>query len=88
MKLWLIKAKLDLPKGDNPWDPWYDKVHGFVIRAESEKAARLIAHHGPGWEQDTIPNVNPWLDPKYSTCEEIFLDGETEDVIMMDYREG
>ena len=42
MKLWLLCKKqnlVDNPK-INPWHNGWDMAHGFVIRAESEQAAR------------------------------------------------
>ena len=36
MRLWLLRPQEGLIEGDNPWDPWYDKAFGFVVRAETE----------------------------------------------------
>ena len=77
MKLWLLKAREDLPEGDNPWEPWYDKNFGFVVRSETEEQARQLAH-----ENDT---KQPWLNSKYSQCTELLQDGEAE-MIMQDFR--
>lgn len=83
-----MKPQLTLGKGDNPWNPWYDRAFGFVIRAESEEAARKIAHEHAGDEnrgeflRAKIANTtSPWLDPKYSSCEELNADGEPEMVL-------
>ena len=74
MKLWLLcpndkYLKIGAhPEIDNPWDPWYDKAFGFVIRAESESEARRIAQNGSGTESDDGP---VWLSSEYSTCQEL-----------------
>ncbi|KKK81891.1 hypothetical protein LCGC14_2808870 [marine sediment metagenome] len=80
MKLWLLGPLHT--EGDDPWDPWYDKAFGFVIRAETEQRAREIANENSGDEnrgkflgQKTANTKSPWLDPKYSTCEELLQDG-------------
>ena len=75
MKLWLIEARSEeLPKEDNPWVPWYDKVFGMVVRSETEEAAREEAGHHSGDE-----GKRPWGDSKYSTCIEL-LPGTDESV--------
>lgn len=75
MKLWLLKPVDKLDEQDNPWNPWYDKVFGFVVRAKTEKSARAIAHENAGDENRGIfmnrkisETTSPWLDPKYSQC--------------------
>ena len=82
MKLWLLRPVEDLEKGDNPWEPWYDKVFGFVIRAESEKDARSTAQDEAGDEtrgrfmgKKTADTTQPWLEKKYSTCMELTTEG-------------
>lgn len=40
MKLWLLRP-ID-PHG-GLWDPWFDKIFGFVVRAETETEARTLA---------------------------------------------
>jgi len=95
MKLWLLRAREDLPerekKGDsekavNPWEPWYDKAFGFVVRAESADQARRIVtdargdypeDEGPGYEVDDYSgDPDAWLSPEFSTCVELPADGE------------
>ena len=72
MKLYLLR-----PKEDNTiWKPWYDKTFGFVVRAESESEARLLASEESGEEGDKA-----WLDGRYSTCEELTSKGKSEVVI-------
>lgn len=93
MKLWILKARdEDLPCGDNPWEPWYDKNFGLVVRATSEERARQLAQSEAKDEArgtflgDKIANTNsPWLDAKYSTCDELTPSGE-EGVLLIDYR--
>ncbi len=81
MKLWLIEPNVGLPNNDNPWDPWYDKAFGFVVRAETEQEARAFAHSEGG---DENRNHSPWLDPKYSTATELATHGEAG-IVMCTY---
>ena len=83
MKLWLLLPVDGLT--DNPWDPWFDKCFGFVIRAETEQAARDKAHRNAEEENKGANTKSPWLDYKYSTCEPLLSDGE-EAIIMKDFR--
>lgn len=92
MTLWILRPVEDLPHGDNPWDPWYDKAFGFVVRAESERQARMIAdeqacdeNRGEFMESRIAATKNPWLDPKYSTCVPLDADGEAG-VVLSDIR--
>lgn len=88
MKLWLLKAQENLPDGDDPWEPWYDKSFGFVVRAETEERARQLAHNNAGDENlgeflrtKIADTKQPWLDSKYSQCAELLQDGEAEMVL-------
>jgi len=88
MKLYILEPSQKLKKGDNPWNPWYDKAFGFVIRAETEEKARKIAHENAGdenrgafLEKEIAKTKSPWLDKKYSTCNELLADGESELII-------
>lgn len=93
MKLYLLRPKEPYGneelKEDNPWNPWYDKVFGFVIRTESELRAREMAD-GLAQEENILHNWgkepwsterHPWLDSKYSTCVELTDKGKEEVVI-------
>ena len=95
MKLWLLKAKSDiefnLVRGSipevhswrwNPWDQNYGCNQGIVVRAETENDAREIADMNQGRE-----TMNPWLNPKFTTCEELTSEGEP-DVILIDCDES
>jgi hypothetical protein len=74
MKLWILE-----PVDDNKlWKPWYDKAFGFVVRAQSEGEARLLAAKMCGDEKE-----NAWLDSANSTCIELLPDGK-EGVIIRD----
>jgi hypothetical protein len=90
MKLWLLRPIEELPRGDNPWEPWYDKSFGFVVRAPDEQRARELAHsnardenRGEFLGKKTADTDAPWLDGKYSTCTELTSLGE-EGIIMSD----
>jgi hypothetical protein len=91
MKLWMLRPVDGLNKNDNPWKPWYDKVFGFVVRAETEEEARALAHAAAGQENrgtflgEKIAETNhPWMDAKYSTCVELLPEGAAE-VVMTDF---
>ena len=85
MKLWLLRPQEDLEEDDNPWRIWYDKVFGFVVRAENEEEARaLITDDDWGSEVRALKSkINPWIDPHYSRCEELTAKGDVE-IIMRD----
>lgn len=51
MKLFELRPKENLPKGDNPWEKHYDCCFGFIIRAETESEARNFAHENAGYER-------------------------------------
>ena len=81
MKLWLLKRIENLPMKNDPWDPWYDTMQGFVIRAKTEMEARQIAHECGGNENFAIRETHPWKDKKYSTCIELSIKGKQELVL-------
>lgn len=91
MRLWLLRPRNGLPHEDNPWNPWYDKAFGFVIRAETEQRAREMAHKKAGDEnrgeflgESTANTTSPWLDPDYSTCVVLTAEGP-EGVVIEDF---
>ncbi len=92
VKLWVLRAIERLPPGtESPWEPWYDKTFGFVVRAETEADARALANANGSHETGPISREiyriggDPWLDPLFSTCEELTPEGRAE-VILMDHR--
>ena len=92
MKLWILRPVENLPDGDNPWDPWYDKTFGFVVRAETEDQAREFAHNEGADENRgrflgrVIANTKePWKDARYTTCIELTTHGEPG-VVIEDHR--
>ena len=91
MELWILEPARNLPGDDNPWEPWFDKSFGFIVRAETEKEARQIAHKNQGDEgcgeflgRKIAESVSPWLDSKYSTCSVLTSEGKAE-MIMQDF---
>lgn len=74
MKLWLIRPVDD---DSPPWHPWYDKYFGFVVRAETEDAARAVVAS----RKSRSSEYDEWVDPKWSTCIELTADGPPEVVI-------
>ena len=79
MKLWLLRPAEGLEKGDNPWEPWFDKCFGMVVRAESKERARKIAQDHAADEK--IEETIPWRDEKYSICAELQQEGEVGVII-------
>lgn len=90
MQLYLLRP-IETDKPTNPWKPWYDKAFGFVIRAESEAAARRIADSRAGDEncpvdrkgtcRDGVKDRHPWLSRQYSTCVVLSIEGPEEEII-------
>jgi hypothetical protein len=76
MKLWLLRP---VNEASEPWAPWFDCTFGFVVRGETETAARTIAAEQAGDEGPAA-----WLSPDTATCTELRADG-SPGVIMMDY---
>lgn len=83
MKLWLLEAKHDLPKDDNPWEPWFNKIFSFVIRAETEDRARQLAQESAADEGNPLEegSKTAWLDQKYSDCTELLSEGSREVIL-------
>lgn len=76
MKLYLIRP---INPNRNPWDPWYDKAFGFVVRADNESEARAMVGEEAGDEIRKAPDA--WANPQYSSCVELTAEGEAEVVI-------
>lgn len=82
MKLWLLQPKTGR-KEEGAWSPFYGKVFGFVVRAETEAKARKAAHdHGEG--ERYVERV--WFDSQLIECTEVLADGPPE-VILRDYEQ-
>ena len=75
MKLWLLRPSEKLSRDDSPWVPWYDKTFGFVVRAETEEKARIIAQSNAGMEEYAAGGP-VWINEEYSTCIELLPVGE------------
>jgi hypothetical protein len=73
MKLW----KLERTKQDR----WLDLNNTFVVRAESEAAARSIVARRHGYEVEVDAD---WFDPNRSTCVRIREDGPAE-IVLCDF---
>lgn len=90
MKLWELRPAAGYgderkPMPDDPWEPWYDKSFGFVVRAETEQQAREYADTDAGDENGIYAgNRHPWLDASLSTCKELLQDGEPG-VVLRDF---
>ncbi len=85
MKLWLLRPRDDLPEQDDPWWNRRDSVQGFVVRADTEEQARELAHlHAAQENSSAAFTAAPWLDPKYSVCQQLLPDVGIEGVIIRD----
>ena len=91
MKIFELRPVENLKNNDNPWEPWFDKSFGFIVKAETEAEARKYAGENAGGENrgeflstKTANTTNPWIDEKYSTCVELNGDGEAG-MIMQDF---
>ena len=63
----------------DPWEPWYDKAFGFVVRATNVQEARAFAANEAGDE-----GKKAWRDPYYTTCELLSNEGDPG-VVMIDF---
>lgn len=84
MRLWLLRP---IDKDSGPWEGLYDRVFGFVIRAETEERARQIAAENAGFENPFLSghyDKSPWNDAALSTCTPVGDEGE-EALIIHDY---
>jgi hypothetical protein len=78
--LYLLRPRKDLPLNANPWEPWYDKCFGMVVRADSEAKARSLAMTTDCEEGETA-----WT-AEFSTCEVLDHDGAPEVIIKDEHR--
>lgn len=76
MKLWLLGPNVGRPSVGvehvDPWEPWYDKRFGLVVRAETEAEARRLASD----TDDMSATKAAWLDPALATCVVLTPEGE------------
>lgn len=77
--LYLLTPINILNPNKDPWEPWYNKAFGFVVRANTEKEARKLASKECGEEK-----TEAWLNPEYSTCVELLQEGESM-IILRDF---
>lgn len=78
MKLWNLYP---IDCQSKPWSPWYDKAFGFVVRAETEHDARVLAEEESGDESENVP---AWLSLRLTRCVELTPEGE-DAVICRDF---
>lgn len=72
MSLWLLEP---IDKHSGPWNPWYDKCFGAVVRAKTETEARQVLA-GQTNAYDEGPDA--WLNPALSTCVQLSARGKAE----------
>ncbi len=87
MKLFILRPREGLSLAVNPWEPWYNKTFGFVIRAKNEEIARmtaaLTATDDLYADSKGKEGQQAWIQSKFSTCEELAVDGP-EGIIIAD----
>ena len=66
MKLWHLYPNPDRPKENDPWEPWYDKAFGFIIRAAAAQEAREMIKR----EVQTVFNYTSWPGDEAEHCED------------------
>lgn len=80
MKIWILKAIYQENNScfwSNPWD----KAHGFIVRAATEKEAREMAQAKAGDEKEY---GEVWLNPKFTSCKPLKRIGR-KGIIMRDF---
>lgn len=82
MNLYILNKRNDLEGADNPWVTIYDKYDSFLVSAENETNARIIAASYAADEGSSA-----WADSKYSTCE-ILVPIQKECLIMSSFNAG
>ena len=83
MRLFILLPLGDLNSEGSPWNPWYDKMFGIIVQAETEYEAREIAAENAEGEQ--TKEWNPWLVPELTSCVEL-KPGKEAGVILSDMR--
>jgi hypothetical protein len=84
-KLWIIGPRDDLPKDDDPWEPWFDKAFSMIVEARTEADARRIAHENCMCRDETsLHDRGVYLDPRYSECTELSPTGQ-ERLVMAEF---
>lgn len=85
MKLWVLEPRENLPAGRDPWFRAWESARSYVVRAESEDAARSLVSKNANGDECKILVINgaetriiPWADPELTSCTEIAQDGEEE----------
>lgn len=77
MSLWILEPKPGLTADNNPWVPWHNKMFSLVVRADTDREARKIAHEHGQDENNELLAVSPWLDETYSSCKLLLHAGPT-----------
>lgn len=87
MKLWLLSRRDgDDRPGDSAavqfWADYdWDTAYGFVVRAETEAEARLLADAARRAQGSSPGEGEAWLNPDLTTCEELSTEGAAGVVI-------
>ena len=87
MYLWILRPiegllDDDCPVEGNPWEGFWDRQHGVVVRAVDEAAARALAASTKGDERSVA-----WLEARWSSCALLPEVGPAE-VVLVDFCRG
>lgn len=78
MRIYILKPITNLRL--DPWSPWFDKAFGFIVQAEDNRSARILAASDAGDE-----GGDAWLNNKFTSCVELLVDDGPAEVIMKDF---
>lgn len=77
MAFWLLR------RPETGWQTY----RAMLIRAPSVKEARKLAQDLETGDASSIGEPSDWMDPTFTTCMEIQVEGKT-DIIIADFKEG
>lgn len=91
MKIWHLEPTKYGRRRNGPFDAW-DTCQGLVVRAMTEREARLLAPPNAG-DENRVNGKDAWADPKLTQCVEIGLcniegDDPGPGVILVDFKNG
>ena len=87
MKLWRLQAIQGAvnSSGFSPWRAPYTVAIEMIVAAADETTARQIADEYGRDENFSLQKIRPWLEPKYTSCEQL-VPGSEPKLIIRDVR--